>query len=35
MRAVYWKVEQVAPISAPMLAIVAMPVAAIDSRPGP
>src|SRR3954469_22914470 len=35
MRASYGKTEQVAPISAPMLQIVALPVAEIDSQPGP
>ncbi len=35
MRASYGKIEHVAPISAPMLQIVALPVAEIDSVPGP
>ena len=35
MRASYGNSEQVAPISAPMLQIVALPVAEIDSAPGP
>ena len=34
MRASYGKSEHVAPISAPMLQIVALPVAEIDSVPG-
>ena len=35
MRASYGNSEHVAPISAPMLQIVALPVAEIDSAPGP
>lgn len=35
MRELYGKVEQVAPISAPMLQIVPIPVQEIESTPGP
>src|SRR3954447_25560224 len=35
MRWSFGKIEHVAPISAPMLQIVALPVAEIDSAPGP
>src|SRR6476660_10202982 len=35
MRASYGEIEHVAPVSAPMLQIVAVPVAEMDSVPGP